>query len=78
VLNVRARCARVTVTPSRGGPGVKTWLPADVSAVLLAGGTVGDPPGLRLEERHARRTSPIRMGIVLNARASKLDDGRVQ
>ena len=57
---------------------MKTWLPVAVSAVLLAGGTVGDPPGFRLEERHARRTSSIRIGIVLNARASKLDDGRAQ
>jgi hypothetical protein len=57
---------------------MKTWLPAAVSAVVLAGGTVADPPGFRLAERHARRTSSTRIGIVLNARASKLDDGRAQ
>ena len=57
---------------------MKTWLPAAVSAVVLAGGTVADPPGFRLAERHARRTSSIRIGIVLNARASKLHDGRAQ
>ena len=76
--DVGERCARVTLSRSRGAPRVKIWPSAAVSAVLPAGGAVGDHPASVWKSATRAGPSPVRMGIVLNARAGKVDDGRAR
>jgi hypothetical protein len=57
---------------------VKIWPSAAISAVLPAGGAVGDRPASVWKSATRAEPCPVRMGIVLNARAGKLDDGRVR